>query len=191
MNNKKIYIEAGANDGIFQSRSLFLDNDENFLGILIEPITSVYKQCTINRPKCLSYNCALVDFDFPSSTIDINIHNMYSAMNTLVMSVHQKYSDKITVPARTLDSILDENQITHIDSFFLDVEGYELNVLKGIDFTKRYFNMIEVECHYTLLDIDKNQEVEGHQRYLAQFGYVLTDTNNNDGNLKLVFTPKV
>ncbi len=40
------------------------------------------------------------------------------------------------MPARTLTSILDQHLIQRIDLLSLDVEGFELDVLKGIDFDK-------------------------------------------------------
>lgn len=39
----------------------------------------------------------------------------------------------VSVPVTTLGNILKENNITEVDFFSLDVEGYELEVLKGID----------------------------------------------------------
>ena len=52
----------------------------------------------------------------------------------------------VKVPARTLTSLLDEHGITQVDFVNLDVEGYELEVLKGFDLEKwkpKYL-MIEV-----------------------------------------------
>ena len=48
--------------------------------------------------------------------------------------------------ARTLTSILDECKVDRIDFFSLDVEGYELNVLKGLDMKKYrpFFILIEI-----------------------------------------------
>jgi hypothetical protein len=51
------------------------------------------------------------------------------------------------IPTRTLTSILDEVQPPEIDFLSLDVEGYEINVLKGIDFEKYKPKVIVVECH--------------------------------------------
>ena len=51
------------------------------------------------------------------------------------------------VLARTLQSILDEVRLHHIHFLSLDVEGYELNVLKGIDFNKSTFDYILIEIY--------------------------------------------
>ena len=189
MNNKKIYIEAGANDGIFQSRSLGLTNNHQYFGILIEPIIYSYEKCLLNRPNNTKiYNCALVDFDYKEPTIEIYPHSLYSAMTTLIKSDSQSYDEGIKVPARTLDSILEENNVRNIEAFYLDVEGYELNVLKGINFFKRKFNLIEIECHSGLVDISLEEEINNHKDLLSKYGYLLSDQNNETGgNPKITF----
>lgn len=54
----------------------------------------------------------------------------------------------IQVPTRTLTSILDECEVTEIDLFSLDVEGYELNVLKGLDFSKYRPKYMLIEARF-------------------------------------------
>ena len=53
---------------------------------------------------------------------------------------------KIKVPARTLTSILDEANVSKIDFFSLDVEGFELNALQGLDFEKYRPEFMLIEC---------------------------------------------
>jgi FkbM family methyltransferase len=55
---------------------------------------------------------------------------------------------EIQVPARTLTSILDECQVNEIDFFSLDVEGFELNVLKGLDFNKYRPKYMLIEARF-------------------------------------------
>ena len=191
MKNKKIYIEAGAHDGIFQSRSLqFKDNDEYF-GFLIEPCYEIYQQCVANRfnDLCKIYNAALVSFDFNYSEIDLGIHSVYSAMNSIVKPSGESYSKTTRVIARTLQSILDENNIDTVENFFLDVEGYERNVLEGIDFKKTKFNNIELECHYPFINLTQSQEIEMHTSFFNNLNYKLSEKIFGEGLPKLIFTP--
>ena len=52
-----------------------------------------------------------------------------------VQNISETY--RIEVPGRTLDSIIDEHAAgRQVDFFSLDVEGFELEVLKGLDLTK-------------------------------------------------------
>ena len=52
----------------------------------------------------------------------------------------------IDVPARTLESILDEVKLGSIDFFSLDVEGYELNVLRGMNIARHKPRYLFVEA---------------------------------------------
>ena len=191
MNNKKIYIEAGANDGVFQSRTLdLIDNDEYF-GILVEPVPSSYEKCLQNRSNHTKiYNCALVDFDHIGPTIDIYPHIIHNSMTTVAMLNNHSYHKKKKVPARTLDSILEENNINHIEEFYLDVEGYELNVLNGIDFSKRKFNLIEIECHASMTGSSLEQEVETYKNLLSSYGYTIFNLDDNGFNPRIIFKHK-
>jgi len=145
--NNGFYIEAGANDGITQSYTYELEK-LGWNGILIEPSIMSFQSCLLNRSnKNLFYNCALTDNndiykikgDFNGSLMSSIDGKRLSNNNTLV-----------EVQAKTITKILDENNITdNIDLFSLDVEGYELNVLKGLDFKRfkpKYF-IIEVYTH--------------------------------------------
>ena len=75
---------------------------------------------------------------------DFDGHPMSSFTNRLKQKANQK------VFVRSLQSILEECNIQYINFFSLDTEGYELNILKGIDFTKTTFD-------YMLIEIYKNQ----------------------------------
>lgn len=185
---KKIYIEAGANDGIFQSRTLHLAQNDEYFGILIEPVYEMYLECLKNRnTNTKIYNCALVDFEYKNQDVPINLHNRFTAMCSIISHPSEEYPNTINVAARTLDSILEENNITHIDSFYLDVEGYEYNVLNGINFNIRHFNTLEIECHYNFLNISAEEEQCRHEKILNQYGYRLVDKNKQEGNIKLIF----
>jgi FkbM family methyltransferase len=131
--NKKIYFEAGAHDGHFQSRTLQFKDNPNYFGILIEPSPDSYLACCHNRKNdnTLIYNCALVSNTYNSDTIKLYPSSLSSAMNITQESDldYKNYPHFSTqgadIPARTVQSILDENKITEIENMYLDVEGAE------------------------------------------------------------------
>ena len=189
MKNKKIYIEAGAHDGYFQSRSLqFKDNPEYF-GILIEPSPDTFLHCLLSRGNdlCKVYNYALVSNDFIGNEITMGVHQIYSAMNSIVKPESESFPNSITVKARTLQSILDELDISLVEHLFLDAEGYEFEIINGIDFDKTSFSNIEIECHYNFLNISYEEEVEKHETFLKNKGYILKNILTDDGHPKLIF----
>lgn len=156
------FIEAGANDGINQSNTLYFEKYKNWRGLLIEPIPELAIKCKQNRPKCIVENCALVSSKYKDKTIEIQYANLMSVisggMKTIdeeslhiaqglkVQNIPETY--RTIVPARTLSSILDEHNIDNIDLFSLDVEGYELEVLKGVDFQKHKPDFLIIEARY-------------------------------------------
>lgn len=146
------FIETGSCDGIFQSNTFYLETELNWTGLLIEPNPDYVKECIVNRPKSKVYECALVSFDFDNDHTSLYSIATKGAMGTVESRgmwinetetpvIHQK------IPVRTLSSILDEVDPEKIDFLSLDVEGYELNVLRGLDFQKYKPELIVVECH--------------------------------------------
>ena len=155
------FIEAGANDGVRQSNTLYFEKYQNWSGLLIEPIPDLADKCRINRPRCIVECCALVASDYPRDEIEMTYCNLMSLVEGALKSpeaerdhiaqgrtIQSISSYELTVPARTLNSILDEYAIHTIDFLSLDVEGYELEVLRGIDFDKYRPRYMLIEARF-------------------------------------------
>jgi FkbM family methyltransferase len=54
-------------------------------------------------------------------------------------------TDEIRVQTKIFEKVMQSEGITHIDYLSLDVEGHELNVLKGINFKKIRINILTIE----------------------------------------------
>ena len=144
------FIEVGAHDGIFQSNTLSLEKDLGWTGILIEPSISAYLDCVKNRPNSKCINTALTSFlkyekkkfaygDFNSSPMSsiAGIRSGHSIIQNIKDYLKKKFYNQL-VPASTIPMqlILEKLEINKIDFLSLDVEGFELEVLNGIDFTR-------------------------------------------------------
>lgn len=158
-----IYIEAGANNGMRQSSTMFLEKHLGWKGILIEPNVKKMEICKANRSKeNLFYTCALApnesvktitgnfDEDDPGESLGascVDIANLDYYDDSYKQAIQQKIKDKkqIEVPAKTLNSILSENQLYKIDFLSLDLEGYELEILKSMNFDMFDVSYIMVE----------------------------------------------
>ena len=130
-----IFIELGANDGIFQSNTFLLEKKLGWRGILIEPSFKGYKLCVKNRPNslCLNYACVSNDYIDEFVSGDFGDNNPMASVNGIRKG---RGSSCVKVKAITLEKILDEYNYEHIDFLSLDTEGYELNILKGLNLDK-------------------------------------------------------
>jgi FkbM family methyltransferase len=133
--NDGVFLEVGANDGVFQSNSLALEKNQNWSGILIEASPYAYNQCLANRDneKNIIIFGALVSDEYKEKTIvgDFNGHPMGSIGGK---RLNNQANANIEVPAYTLTEVLSYFEIEKVDAMFIDVEGEELGVLHGLDF---------------------------------------------------------
>lgn len=137
------FIEVGAFDGVSSSNTKLLEELYGWTGILIEPSESIFKRLCSNRPKARCFQCALGTFQENGTYAygDFDGHLMSSLTNRRQKPAKQK------VLIRSLQSILDECNIEYVHFFSLDTEGYELNILKGIDFNKTTFGYLLIEIY--------------------------------------------
>jgi len=155
------FIEAGGNDGFLQSNTYYLEKFKNWNGILVEGIPELYKKCKRERRNSKVYNYALVSNDFKESYVEMHFANLMSVVDGSIKSEEGqrkhiengvqvqdlKESYSVKVVARTLESILDDLKLPiKIGFLSLDVEGYELEVLKGLNLKKYQPTYILVEA---------------------------------------------
>jgi FkbM family methyltransferase len=139
-----VFVEAGAFDGVFGSNTYYLERFRGWTGVLVEPLPRQYRRCLRERPNSRVFNCALVEDDSRPS-VTLRCEDQMSAVTDIPMrDVDPLIAEtwglydlaEIEVPARTLTSVLDEAGIAAIDLLSLDVEGFEPEVLRGLDFER-------------------------------------------------------
>jgi FkbM family methyltransferase len=162
------FIEAGANDGLSQSNTLYFEKYRGWRGLLVEPIPDLAAKCRENRPNCIVENYALIPFGFPEKQVQMSYCNLMSLVKGALKTeeaerehlqkgcaVQQIQAYDVTVPACTLTELLDRIKPPRIDFFSLDVEGFEGDVLKGLDF-KRYpprFLLVEARAREEIISL--------------------------------------
>lgn len=140
------FVEVGAHDGLSQTNSLYFEN-VGWSGLLIEPIPELYRRCTENRPASRTVNFCCTSLDDPRSEITMVFAGLMSVVHGHLdsraedawitrgeeLQTLQRYN--VVVPAAPLTKILASEHVEQVDLLIIDVEGYEIPLLKGIDYS--------------------------------------------------------
>ena len=146
------FVEAGANDGIAQSNTYFLENKYGWKGLLIEPVPKYFRMCQRSRDASV-VNCALGAFENDGAELEM----LAGGLMSLPVSVDEEQllgrsvlehaelgarefggvrAEVVRARVRALSNVLDESGISDVDFFSLDVEGFEIEVFKGLDMSR-------------------------------------------------------
>lgn len=159
-----VFVEAGGSDPKDQSNTWLLE-EHGWSGLIVEPNTSYNELYKSIRPKTIVENYALVDRQYSNTTVTGDFT--------------QEFTGKIdggdtVVNCCTLDSLLQKHQMKEIHFLSLDVEGYETQVIDGIDFDQTFIHLIVLENH-TMHDpnyfdyLEKNNFKRVHMLYSHEY----------------------
>lgn len=156
-----VFVEAGACDGIRYSNSFILEQKYGWHRVLVEPVKGFLPSLK-KYPTSHIFNCALVGSKNVQSVEMINM-DVHSGVLTSQL-FNDQHVDRFAskwggksyeqAEARTLADVLNEAQIDEIDWFFLDVEGFEIEALRGLSGSSIKMNNLVVEA-------DNIKQVEG------------------------------
>lgn len=180
-----IFVDVGAHDGVKINNTLFFEKTHGWSGINVEPIPSVYEKLIKNRPNCINLNCAVSDTDGQAEfIINSGYTEMLSGLKDTYDPRHARRvtneiknmggsSQTILVDTKRLESIFDMNDIKHVHYLSIDVEGAEFSVIKSIDFTKVFIDVIGFENNYNDIGVPI-------VRYLESKGYTVILHSSKD-----------
>ena len=150
-NREHKFLEVGANDGVIQNNSLQLE-ELGWDGILIEPSLIAFKALDARRNCSHKFNCAIGDgsIDFIHGTFntgslmsscDPEIVGKKTWIKSILKSIlfkvfpwNEKFRPLLTkVQVRTLSNLIEVSKIDLIDIMVLDIEGYEISAIKGLN----------------------------------------------------------
>ena len=144
--NNGFFFEAGGYDGVIGSNTLFLEKNLNWDGLIVECNPNLLNSIKKNRT-CNICNKAL--YETSNDTIKLIVptgeerHDGKEQLSFIETSSYEnitkfkkEFTSKKEVTVNTINimDLFKQYNITHIDFFSLDIEGYELNILNTINF---------------------------------------------------------
>lgn len=108
-----------------------------------------------------------------SSTInDLNFNSNYLQKKLKVLNVKniETFYQKLPVKIITLDNYILEKKQKNIDILKIDTEGYEFNVIKGLQINHKIIKFVYFEHHYDDM-IKKNYTFRDINLILKKFGF--------------------
>lgn len=191
------FVEAGANDGVSQSNTLYYERDRGWRGVLVEPSHANYFKCRANRSPATKVFCAAcVPFGYRERFVPMLYSNLMSVSELdgtdledpkahveIGRSFLPPHEDVVAYGAipRTLNELLVEAGSPRVIDFFsLDVEGNERQVLEGVDHAQFRFRHLLVECR-SLPRMTEYLESHGYRfrEALSSHDYLFTDARGS------------
>lgn len=157
------FVDIGAHNGLMISNS-YLFEQIGWKGICVEANPNIFANLERNR-KCDVYNLAVFSKNIGITRMAISKNSGLNTLEINLTEAHKRRMEKggeisyVEVQTATFNEIMAKYpEVSHIDFMSLDVEGGELEVLKGIDFDKYTFGCIAIEHNYFK---DAQKEVGG------------------------------
>lgn len=154
------FVEAGANDGFEQSNTYHLERFRHWTGLLVEPTPHLFREASIERPGSRVVRAALGGPDVAGTELTLQYGGLMTVVSASkgsregdaeyvadAFALGLETPRTFTAPAATLSSLLDEMDAPQIDLISLDVEGFEAEVLKGLDLERHAPRYLLVEQH--------------------------------------------
>ena len=150
------FVDIGAHDGVNINNS-YLFERLGWNGFCVEANPKTFEELKKNR-KCDTYNLAIFSKNIGTTTL-VASDSECSVLDTLELNLTQHHKGRLdelgqtktfSVQTATFNEVMQNYpNIFHIDFMTLDVEGGEMEVLKGIDFDKYSFSVMTIEHNYT------------------------------------------
>ena len=168
---KGYFVEVGANDPRERSQTWLLEQS-GWTGVLIEPQPDLAAELRTRR-KAKVFGVACSSPENAGRELPLHVAGPLSSLDRRRMAPGATPESVIKVPVRTLDSVLTEAATpANFDFLSIDVEGHEIEVLRGFDIERWRPQLILLEDH--VADLSKH-------RYLTSAGYRIVRRYENNG----------
>jgi FkbM family methyltransferase len=154
-------LDVGGNIGYYTLlESKIIGNDGKV--IAIEPSPPNFQHLKKNLEIQDAKN--VVAYNFAAGDVDGNVNFLVYPESNGSFTIPDGETtnlpgELIKVPAKRLDTFLEELKIENVDFVRMDVEGYESHILEGMKNTIKFFKpMFQIEVHVTLLGKERTKK---------------------------------
>lgn len=190
-NKKKgIYIDVGCHHP-FSNNNTYLLYKRGWTGINIDLDFNCIEMFNYFRKHDLNIQAAVSN---KQAEVDLFFFHNRSAINTLSKKASSNFKELRKIKTQTLNEIIENSKFMNheIDYLSIDVEGHELNVIKGLDLKKYKPKLIILELidpkikefYFGNIEIILNSNI---YKYMIKNEYKLVNWIHDD----LVFVPKI
>lgn len=129
-----VFLDIGANDPVNGSNSYLLEQ-HGWTGLAFEPIKHIADSWKgVRSTECINIALGAQEREVTLVELEADKHSFIGADSS-------DGKNTVKVQQRTLADVLKEREISNVDFVSIDVEGYEMNVLKGIN-----FDAVDIKC---------------------------------------------
>ena len=175
---KGICIEVGAANGVKGSNTLYFE-ERGWDVLCIEPNPEHEESLERHRKLVRYFACGRETGTFPLTIFRVGENNIASSLTSLnpdkrlvddhATLINEKY--ELEVKVETLSNIIKNEvkqtrfeNIRKIDFISIDTEGTELDVLKGLDFSRYNVTLLVVENNYNDKEIEDFMMSKGYRK---------------------------
>jgi len=168
------FMQIGAFDGVRSDSIHSAVVRNNWKGILIEPQRIPFNRLLRNykdQQGLIFENCAITTKNGFATIYNIPSDKIYGSVLKDATPYHLQHKDDLRtkkVKSCTFQEIIDKHNVNHLTFLTIDVEGYEPQLIRSIDFSKIKPTIIHFEkCHLS------KQKFARLRNFLIKQGYII------------------
>ena len=207
-NNEVYIIQVGSHIGNTSNDFLFNNINPKYKYIMIEPVSHLFEKLQENYKSYSNITCLNIAISNYNGYIELYTPSLLNNFDKLVSWTNQLTSinkdhiltfvpeciiDNISVECKTLNRLIKENNIQHIEYLYTDTEGHDYDILMDLNLSYiRPKNIIFENKHMdgAKHNLDLSNAVRYHYllNHFKNYGYEIESQSSEDTHIRLFKT---